>query len=363
MMRTSEHDKRTLIKIMFSTVLIAVSLSGILLLGANNMVMAQSVDDFVGSTNCQTCHPNNYREWDGSAHSRAFTDEAFQSEWQSQGSPSECLSCHTSGFDEENGTYVYGGVTCEECHGPGDIMNINTSVELCADCHSGLYPTYEEWKDSGHSQLDATCTLCHDQHTTELLFETPTETCSRCHRTHLEAVEETKHGEGGVDCADCHMYVTPPDFEEGIPGSTGHNFVMTREELDCQTCHDKTLSKHDVLGVDEFACLSCHGEIHSLELKLINDEALSMNDSVKLCAQCHNERYTSWEQGTHGKPEDPEAQCVECHDPHNPVIANIPTLSIVPERQPLAGPSTLLITVFVVIVGVLGFAIVFLRWR
>jgi predicted CXXCH cytochrome family protein len=159
------------------------------------------------------------------------------------------------------------------------------------------------------------------------------------------------------------MYVTPPDFEKGIPASTGHDFVMTSEELDCQTCHDRTLSKHDVLGVDEFACLSCHGEIHSLELKLINKENLPMDDSVRLCAQCHNERYTSWEQGTHGKPEDPEAQCAECHDPHNPVVANVLTLPVVPERRQPTGPSIPLATTFVVIVGILGFATVFLRWK
>lgn len=323
----------------------------------------EGAENYKGTGYCLSCHVKPMVDWIPSPHSKAFSDPEFQEEYLKLGSPESCLSCHTTGFDEEDGTFVYEGVTCEECHGPGDTMNLDTSPELCANCHSGPYPTYEEWKDSGPSHLSATCTLCHDQHTAELLAETPTEMCSSCHGTHLEDVEETKHGEVGVECAECHMYVTPPDFEAGIPGSTGHDFVMTSEELDCQTCHDRTLSKHDVLGVDEFACLSCHGEIHSLELELINKDVLPMNDSVLLCAQCHNERYTSWEQGTHGKPEDPEAQCVECHDPHDPVVANIPTLPVVPERRPPAGPSIPLTTAFIVIVGILGLAIVLLRWR
>jgi hypothetical protein len=323
----------------------------------------EDAEDYRGIGYCATCHIEPMKEWIESPHLEAFSDPEFQEEYQELGSPESCLSCHTTGFDEEDGTYAYPGVTCEECHGPGDTMNLDTSPELCANCHSGPYPTYEEWKDSGPSHFEATCTLCHDQHTAELLAETPTETCSSCHETHLEEVEETQHGEAGVECADCHMYVTPPDFEEGIPGSTGHDFVMTSEELDCQTCHDRPLSKHDALGEDEFACLSCHGEIHSLELKLINDKVLPMDDSVALCAQCHNERYTSWEQGTHGKPEDPEAQCVECHDPHDPVVANIPTLPAVAERKPPEGPPTTMSTAFILLVGALGFAVVILRWR
>ena len=324
---------------------------------------SNSTEEYRGIGYCATCHIGQMTDWIESNHTLAFVNPAFQDKYAELGSPDSCLSCHTTGFNESDGTYAYRGVTCEACHGPGDTMNLDTSPELCAECHSDPYPTYEEWKDSGPSHMEATCTLCHDQHTTELLAETPTETCASCHETHLEDVEETRHGEAGVECADCHMYVTPPDFEAGTPGSTGHDFVMTSEELDCQTCHDRPLSKHDVLGEDEFACLSCHGEIHSLELRLINEDVLPMDDSVLLCAQCHNERYTSWEQGTHGKPEDPEAQCVECHDPHDPVVANIPTLPPVPERRPPEGLPVPFATALILLVVMLGLAVIILRWR
>ncbi|UCD44233.1 MAG: hypothetical protein JSV27_08840 [Candidatus Bathyarchaeota archaeon] len=299
----------------------------------------------------------------GSSHDLAFRDPLFQEEWKAQGSPASCLSCHTTGFDEDENSYKYEGVTCEQCHGPGNTMNGNVSEELCGTCHSYTYPTYEEWKNSGPSHANATCTLCHDKHTTQLSAQTPTGTCSICHESHADEVADTKHAAGGVECSDCHMYVAPPDFEQGTPASTGHTFTMTPEQLDCETCHDRPLSKHDKLGEKAFACLSCHGEIHSLEVKLINGTVYPRDESVALCAQCHNERYTSWKQGTHGKPEDHDAHCVECHDPHDPVVSGISTLPAVLPRETAGAPSISFTTAFIIVIELLGFSVIIMRWR
>jgi len=302
-------------------------------------------------------------DWLVSSHAGAFTDPEFQEEWEAQGSPSSCLNCHTTGYDEVTEVYVGEGVTCEQCHGPGDTMNRDTSPELCGSCHSGPYPTYEEWKSSGPSHANATCILCHDKHTSELTYQTSTETCLVCHLSHVEDVEETEHGAAGVECADCHVYSEPPDFETGKPAVTGHTFIMTSDQLDCDSCHDRALEKHDVLGEKAYSCLSCHGEIHSLELKLVNGTHYPNDDSVALCAQCHNERFTSWRQGTHGKPEDPNAPCVECHDPHDPVISGVATLASVPQRVPPSDPSLPLSMALIIIIEILGFSIILLRWR
>ena len=181
-MRMSEHDRRTLIRFMVSAVLITVSLSGILLLGANTMLMAQSVDDYVSPTICQTCHADNYDEWDGTAHSNAFVDEAFQSEWQSQGSPSECLECHTTGFDATSGEYAFEGVTCESCHEAGLTMAVNTAPELCGSCHTGEFgkEKFAKFQEGIHSNSGVTCVDCHmydDNHR----FEVESKACSTCH--------------------------------------------------------------------------------------------------------------------------------------------------------------------------------------
>lgn len=181
-MRMSEHDRRTHIIFMVGAVLITISLSGILLLGASTMVMAQSVDDYVGPTICQTCHADNYDEWDGTAHSNAFTDEAFQSEWQSQGSPSECLECHTTGFDATSGEYAFEGVTCESCHEAGLTMVVNTAPELCGSCHTGEYgkEKFAKFQEGIHSNSGVTCIDCHmydDSHR----FEVESKACATCH--------------------------------------------------------------------------------------------------------------------------------------------------------------------------------------
>jgi hypothetical protein len=181
-MRTSEHDRRTFIKFIFSTLLITISLSGILLLGANTMVMAQSVDDYVGATACQMCHADNYDEWDGTPHSNAFTDEAFQSEWQSQGSPSECLECHTTGYDSASGEYAFEGVTCESCHGAGLTMAIDTSSELCGSCHTGEYgkDKFAQFQEGIHSNSGVKCIDCH-MHEDNHRFEVESKACATCH--------------------------------------------------------------------------------------------------------------------------------------------------------------------------------------
>jgi hypothetical protein len=319
--------------------------------------------DFQGPGYCLDCHVGPMVDWLGSPHDTASRDLEFQEDMERLGSPESCLSCHTTGFEEEGGTFVYDGVSCEECHGPGDTMNRDVSSELCGSCHSSPFPTYEEWKESGPSHGNATCILCHDEHTTQLTADTSTGTCAICHESHLEDVEASKHGPNDVECADCHMYRSPVDFEEGTPAATGHSFSMTSGELDCSTCHDRPLFKHDVLGEKAFACLSCHGEIHELGLKLVNGSVYAPDDSVALCAQCHNERYTAWEQGTHGKPDDPDAPCTECHDPHDPIISEFPTVQSLPPRVAAAGPSIPLTTAFIVAVELLGFAIIILRWR
>jgi hypothetical protein len=321
------------------------------------------IEDFKGPGYCLDCHPDQMESWLGTPHSQAYDNPEFKFEWEKLGSPEECLQCHTTGYEKKSGTFLFEGVTCEACHGPGDAMERNVTVEQCAECHSSPFPTYEEWKESGPSHIEARCILCHDEHTSELKGVTPTDTCTTCHEFHLEEITQTKHYENNVECSECHMYVSPVDFEKGVPASTGHSFLMNEDQLDCNTCHDRTLNKHDELGEKAFACLSCHGEIHSLELRLINGTHIPLDDSVDLCAQCHNERYTAWKQGTHGSEQDPQAQCVECHDPHDPIVAGISILEPVKPRTSASGPSISVTTGVIIIVELLGFMIIIWRWN
>jgi hypothetical protein len=167
---------------MFNAVLITISLSGILLLGASSVVKAQSIEDYVGPIICQTCHSDNYDEWDGTAHSKAFTDEAFQSEWQAQGSPSECLECHTTGYDDTSGEYAFEGVTCESCHEAGLLMVKNTASELCGSCHTGEYgkEKFAKFQEGIHSDSGVKCIDCH-MYENNHRFEIESKACATCH--------------------------------------------------------------------------------------------------------------------------------------------------------------------------------------
>ncbi|MDR4510007.1 MAG: cytochrome c family protein [Candidatus Brocadiaceae bacterium] len=65
-----------------------------------------------------------------------------------------CWECHTTGYNEETGTYSEEGVTCEACHGPGEVFSyfmdvgkapegqkiakvgtFGTPYNICGPCH------------------------------------------------------------------------------------------------------------------------------------------------------------------------------------------------------------------------------------
>ena len=349
-----KRETRLIFIILFS-ILAYISLSEIF------CVSAQSQYEYMGVGYCVECHPSQAREWSQSAHTNAYSNPGFQKVWNDLNSDPECLECHTTGYNSKLDNYEAREVQCEECHGPGDTMNKDTSPELCGKCHSGPYPTYDEWVDSGPSHGEAKCSSCHNEHSLDFVFDTPAETCDQCHESHVEEMEETLHELNGVDCAVCHMIVEEADFYSGKPAKTGHGFNPLEQEFDCVSCHDIVLEKHDKLGEGALACLNCHGEIHELKLKLINTEVYPINESVALCAQCHNERYTAWEEGTHGTHDNPEAECAKCHEPHNPIINNISTLASIPNREQAESLGWITTTSLTIVVVILSLSITILR--
>ena len=326
------------------------------------LTIEANAEEYKGPAYCLACHPDEKSKWDESLHSIAYNDPNFQSEWKKLGSPTSCLKCHTTGYNELDGTYALKGVTCEQCHGPGDTMSVDHTVNLCAKCHSGPFPTYNEWLQSGPGHTETTCNLCHTPHSQELKGQNSTQTCAQCHQSHVNQIEQTKHGEANLECKVCHMYKSPPDFKQNIPANTGHTFFMTSEQLDCTSCHNVTLFKHNILGEKAGACLSCHGDIHELRLQLVNGTTYSLKEPVALCGECHNERLNAWEQGTHGSVTDRYASCTACHQPHNPIVAGIPTVPAVPDREFLPSGPTDILSILSIVVGLL-FAITFIIRR
>jgi len=141
--------------------------------------------NYIGPDGCKFCHLVNFNDWMLTNHSRAFQILVDRKMDKNE----SCIPCHVTGYNNETKTYKFKDVTCEECHGSGDIsaniaeqvlkivlsqnnksqeeiqslliqmnlskksMVIDLTAELCGRCHQGEHhPTYEEWNKSLHKE-------------------------------------------------------------------------------------------------------------------------------------------------------------------------------------------------------------------
>ncbi len=171
--------------------------------------------------------------------------------------PYTCGGCHTTGYSSDGhqdgklgvtGTWALDGVQCERCHGAGgpgtDGMKINTSADLCGDCHNrggknddipakgGFIEHHEQYNElaaSPHARfmtaaLDIPaevpaqaipaplsalagrgCVTCHDPH--KKAEESVTTQCIQCHvdKAAPASVPMALMTAMNVTCVDCHM--------------------------------------------------------------------------------------------------------------------------------------------------------------
>lgn len=73
-------------------------------------------------------------------------------------------------------------------------------------------------------------------------------------------------------------------------------------------------------------CSTCHSAEDVQMLTLKSGERAGLDESYRLCAQCHFGEAEAWAAGAHGKRLDGwqgrrvVMACADCHDPHNPSI-------------------------------------------
>lgn len=73
-------------------------------------------------------------------------------------------------------------------------------------------------------------------------------------------------------------------------------------------------------------CTTCHAENNMNSLASLTGEMISLDESFKLCGQCHSTQYRDWQGGAHGKqlngwkPPRIAKTCVSCHNPHQPAF-------------------------------------------
>jgi hypothetical protein len=212
--------------------------------------------------------------------------------------PYDCGSCHTTGWvpddDAETdddlsdnqdglpgiwGTFAFGGVQCEACHGAGshfgDDFQMDGSKEFCGTCHvrgdpfiipasGGFIRHHEQYNEQlagSHAALD--CTSCHDPH-----MQSATSihtTCEDCHAEIAESYEGTVMDDWDVTCEDCHMARASKSADALGPYQGDvrtHLFWITPSASAELFTADGSQVALDVNGQAEltvdFACLSCH---------------------------------------------------------------------------------------------------------
>jgi len=196
---------------------------------------------------CPACHEAFQQAWEHGDHGKASTDPAFVKSWEAQGSPTECLPCHVTGYDKETNTWESDGITCLACHGPAldnhpqEPMPAERSAKLCGECHS---ETMFEWQVSAHRENGLDCSGCHDPHATDLKSEDPAALCASCHRERSSNFAHSEHSQAGLNCADCHLSKLTSETEMGH-ARLDHSFSVKLSA--CNSCH--VYQMHDPIEV------------------------------------------------------------------------------------------------------------------
>jgi len=206
-------------------------------------------DTYAGPSACINCHENIYENWTSTRHAQAFSSPIFQRDWTELSKQTACLQCHTTGFNPQNGSYSFEGVTCESCHGPfqpnhpNESMALKPDADLCSSCHK---PTTDEWRASPHSGAGVQCQACHNPHSQTPMADSITALCTNCHKERGDSFTHSTHANAGLECSNCHMY-TAPRVDDPIGGlvPTGHTFSVGSEA--CIGCHQDTVHTRDEL--------------------------------------------------------------------------------------------------------------------
>jgi hypothetical protein len=238
-----------------------IGLSFALILGCTGWVMAAQAQPYqpqgltlaqVGSSSlpdeitpdCQGCHDIVQEHWQAGAHGQAATNDTFQQAWLEQGSPSECMQCHTTGYDPATQSSEFDGVACITCHNPVnenhplEVMPTDVSSRLCGECH---LDTFAQWETSVHAQEDLACAGCHNAHTTDIKADDVQQLCSSCHSDAVHYFNFTPHAEAGLLCTDCHLRISGSEMGDGH-GKRLHYFKVDIET--CVECHSDGLHSY-----------------------------------------------------------------------------------------------------------------------
>jgi len=234
---------------MFKRIMLGVTFALLLGFITFAVTQAQTVPEVYGSDDCGECHETVTTQWENSAHGHASVVEAFLTAWNEQGNPTECLGCHTTGFEPVAGTYEKEGVACATCHPsnpaehPQKIMQTDISSRLCGQCH---VDTFADWETSRHGQEELSCARCHNPHTNELKAGSMQDTCRTCHKEETHFFGFTTHADEGLLCIDCHFETKSDPIGNGH-SRISHTFSVGSDT--CTACHSQEMHEPNSTAV------------------------------------------------------------------------------------------------------------------
>ncbi len=256
----------------------------------------------------------------------------------------ECTNCHTGngrGVVAKD-TIIIGSDTCLKCHNPDyPPIPIGYNTHLV---HVGKFSVNTDFLKKHPSVAESlSCDNCHVQ-----IFD-----CKNCHIKDIPHIDPPL----GYNCQGCHG------------------------EIDKLFLHPSIKLKiHDIFGLgsdNKTACTMCHNPDSMTSLKLANGDTVPIEESYKLCHQCHSTYYNLWDAGSHysynvpkpvaGSSYDPDAfsqedtknnwrkqnVCTNCHNPHNPSeLYQLPTKKAVDVPTPIV-PNYLYILIGIAIICII----------
>jgi hypothetical protein len=122
------------------------------LMGLNpGLAQSDTVNTYVGSESCQSCHERQYESFiANAAKARSFEHVQIMKKGLTEAEYQGCLKCHTTAYGEPDGftsieaTPALKNPGCEVCHGPGglhvdsgDPKDIKqATIAVCDKCHT-----------------------------------------------------------------------------------------------------------------------------------------------------------------------------------------------------------------------------------
>jgi thiosulfate reductase cytochrome b subunit len=273
----------------------------------------------VGKVNCSVCHAEVVKKHDSGIHGSLRN--------QGNKMAPDCVDCHGTHTIEKKSersspTNIRNiPALCGRCHARG---------QKAESIHEGSdRDVIESFRHSVHGKglmesglvVTAVCTECHSTHqprpasdpTSTVHPDNLARTCANCHEGIFETFERSIHGSSNStdlplpNCEDCHsshqiIRVDTTDFRNDILSRCGSCHEALTEAY-FETYHGKV----SLLGEERTAkCADCHSA--HLILPIDNpDSALHRDNIVRTCAQCHPESHRQFAGYlTHATHKDPD---------------------------------------------------------